>query len=305
MNTPAVQLLSRILLLLILTGATVACGGDNRLDGPARAGTLTVAVEIDNSAVTTDGVTVGTSLPMPDAGISLTLTDLTGGYSHSWADTSQFPQGDYFLSGVYTLSSAWGSASLEGFDRPSYSGTQSVTIEEGSSTDAVVSLTLDNALVRAQFDSSIERDFSEFALLVHTPGGQFFEITPGESRILCLKPDHTGIFAELTMPDGREARLLLLTRETTDPATLYEVIVTSETTSEGVRLSASWGDETNSILITDRLLDDPAPAVTLSWDPAATISLPEGETCAQPLRARVSASVPLGSVILATSSLSL
>lgn len=305
MNRAVVSLLSRLLLLLTLSGVTAACGGDNLLYGPSRAGTLTVALEVDTRAVTPDGTSVNSGLPVPDSEISLTLTDQAGAYSHTWVDVSKFPQGDYFLSGAYTLSASWGTASLEGFDRPSYSGDLGVTIEEGRSTDALLSLKLDNALIRAHFDASIERDFSKFALLVHTPGGQFFEITPGEDRTLCLNPAHTGIFAELTMPDGREARLSLLIRDTTDPATLYEVIVSSETTPEGVRLDASWGDMSNSILITDRLLDDPAPEVTLSWNTAETIVLPEGETSPLPLVAKVSRSVPWGSVMLSTSSLSL
>lgn len=291
--------------LLFLSGGMVSCGGDNLLDGPSRAGTLTLRVETDTRAVTAGGLTVDTGFDEPQSEISLTLADLTGAYSHTWADAQEFPQGEYFLSGSYLLSGSYRASSPEGFDSPSYSGSVNLSIEEGKNTETLLTLSLDKALVKARFDSSIDSDFSKFSLLVHTPGGQFFEIQPGENRILCLNPAHTGIFAELTMPDGRQARLLLLTRETTVAATLYEVEVSSETTPDGVKLLASWGDESTSILITDRLLDDPAPAVTLSWDPDKIISLPEGETSPQPLVAKVSGSDVLGSVMLSTDSRSL
>ena len=167
--------------LLFLSGGMVSCGGDNLLDGPSRAGTLTLRVETDTRAVTAGGLTVDTGFDEPQSEISLTLTDLTGAYSHTWADAQEFPQGEYFLSGSYRLSGNYRASSPEGFDSPSYSGSVDLSIEEGKNTEALLTLSLDKALVKARFDSSIDSDFSKFSLLVHTPADNSSKYNPAKT----------------------------------------------------------------------------------------------------------------------------
>lgn len=291
----------------LLWGMThlASCGSDTRLDGPSHAGKLTLSLSTDDRVTSTFGESVATGFSVPPQQISLTLSDVTGSFSHSWSDATGFTQGDYYLAGTYSLCASSGSAKLEGFDRPAFSATTEIVVPDGDDVVADLRLTLDNALLRVDFDPSIARDFESFTLLAHTPGGNFFEITPAESRLLCLKPSDTRLYAEVIMPDGREARLALMTLLSTSAATLYDLHVSSASTPEGVVLEAFCGERTATLSITGELLDRPAPEVSADWNVTDIIQLAEGETYAGPLTAKVASPASLASLILSTASLSL
>ena len=67
-----------------------------------------------------------------------------------------------------------------------------------------------------------------------------------------------------------------------------------------MRLDAECGPVSNSLLLTDRLLDDPAPVVSTTWQPDTPLTLDEGETCPSPLVATVTSTGSLHSVMLST-----
>lgn len=292
-------------LLAASAAVLTACGDGNSLSGPSRAGALNVTLTTDTRVTTTDGGTLDTHYEVNPASISLTLGDADGEYSHTWTDATQFPQGEYFLAGAYNLRAVCGSNIIEGFDMPSFSGSTVVNIQDETVTDVTLPLSLDNAFLSLDCSQELLQSVEEFSILVNTPGGTFFKVTPAETRLLCLTPSATDVYASLTLPDGRSARLMLLTLPSTEAATLYQVHVSSETTPEGLRLDASCGSESNSLLLTDRLLDEPAPSVSTTWNPATPILLDEGETCGMPLVATVESTGPLRSVMLSAYSLPL
>ena len=292
-------------LLVASAAALTACGDGNSLSGTPRAGVLNVTLTTDSRVTTTDGGTLDTHYVTDPASISLTLSNSDGEYFHTWPDATEFPQGEYFLAGAYSLSAACGSNITEGFDLPSFSGNTVVNIQDETVSDVTLPLTLDNSFLSLDCSPQLAQSVEDFSILVNTPGGIFFEVTPAEKRLLCLTPSAADVYANLTLTDGRTAKLKLLSLPSTAAATLYQVHVSAEATSEGLRLDAACGSESNSLLLTDRLLDTPAPSVTTSWTSEARIMLDEGETCDMPLVATVESAGPLRSVMLSANSLPL
>ena len=79
------------------------------------AGSLSISVETDSRAVMAgkDGSIVDTGYLPADGTVSLTLFSSVGGSSHTWEDIGDFPQGEYYFAGSYSLEARSGDTMIE------------------------------------------------------------------------------------------------------------------------------------------------------------------------------------------------
>ena len=110
-----VKRIYKCLLPALLCIGVESCSSDS-LQGTVDAGSLSISVETDSRAVMAgkDGSIVDTGYLPADGTVSLTLFSSVGGSSHTWEDIGDFPQGEYYFAGSYSLEARSGDTMIEG-----------------------------------------------------------------------------------------------------------------------------------------------------------------------------------------------
>ncbi|WP_301344101.1 DUF4493 domain-containing protein, partial [uncultured Duncaniella sp.] len=198
-----VQRIYKCLLPALLCIGVESCSSDS-LQGTVDAGSLSISVETDSRAVIAgkDGSIVDTGYLPADGTVSLTLFSSVGGSSHTWEDIGDFPQGEYYFAGSYSLEARSGDTMIEGFDTPAFYGEKTVQVVKDKDTQAVVKLSLANSLVKVVYTDAAKSAFRSLSALVHTIGGVYHTCLIDEDRYLCLKPGKTELSLDVQLTDG-------------------------------------------------------------------------------------------------------
>lgn len=296
-----------ILLLTLLTCGVAACSSDDNRQSTLRSGSLSVNIVADNvvTVAGTSGSTVVSGYTTDGEDIFLTMTSADGEYGHEWKDFEQFNQGQYYIAGTYKLTAGCGMEEMEGFNVPSFYGTAEVNVKEGESRTATVTMTLANAFVTVNYTDAVMSQFASVKAMVHTPGGLYLEYPAGETRYLCLEPEKTDVFINVTMSDGREVTFLAYTLDMTSPKTLYPLIIDCEMTPQGPKVIVEGPESSVSTILDENFIDGGAPVINVSWGGETSFRLPEGNSPESTYRATVTSEVALKSLILSTLSISL
>ena len=286
--------------------AVMACSSD-RLQGTVDAGVLSVSIETDGRVVAagSNGSFIETGYLPSEGSVSLTMTSVSGEYSHTWTDADEFPHEEYYFAGSYTLQAMSGNTMIEGFDTPAFDGEETVEVLENQASESVVEMTVANALVKVVFTEEAVSAFGSIAALVHSEGGMYHSYGPEESRYLCLNPGRTDFSLDIKLADGRTVNYPAYTLSSAEAATLYVVSVDCKDTPSGPEVTVSGVEGDRSVTLSEDFIDSPAPVMTSSWDRNVTLELSEGNIPEDPYIVTVESRVPLSSLILSVLSLSL
>ncbi len=267
--------------------AASSCSSDGSA-GLTGIGTLTVSIKSDNRLRLPSGelseIECGVNPEI--SGISLTMSDMNGGYTHTWESFDQFPQDESYFAGTYILDVSGAGPVKEGFDNPSFSGSSEVVIKENERTDAVVEIAPSSAFISITFDPSLTTAYPSAKAIAHALGRTYFTYLPDESRMLCLNPSSAEILLSLDI-DGKDIIFRVMEFEDTKPATLYALTLGADISGECPVITATSGDDRLSFVLTPEFLSSTPPEITLSI-PTDEITLPEGDIPNEPIVATVS-----------------
>lgn len=298
---------TRLLIMVLLACGAAACTSDNARVGTLSAGVLSVTIANDGS-VNVAG-TQGTSFEsgyLPAAGsVSLSMSSQGGEYSHTWDNVEQFQQGQFYIAGTYSLYAKSGNPLNEGFDLPAFTGAVDVRVEEAQETNAVLTLSLSNALVKVQYSEDALSEFAAVKTLVHTPGGMYHAYEPGEERDLCLNPGLTEFILDITLADGRNVTFTGYPDLATAAATFYEVKVDCHSTPQGPEVTVETPAGSHATLLSEAFINALPPVVRPSWTEGEMLRLPEGNTPTETYSIAIESATPLSSLMLSTLSRSL
>lgn len=115
-------------------------------------GKITLAVEADKtiaqsvvSRATTPHMPVLNSLT-PDK-LTVSLTNKSGSYSHTWSSHNEFPEDEEFPADTYTMTASYGNTDAEGFESPQLYGEVSFPVVAGKVTPVRLTATVANSLI--------------------------------------------------------------------------------------------------------------------------------------------------------------
>ncbi len=301
-----VQRIYKCLLPALLCIGVESCSSDS-LQGTVDAGSLSISVETDSRAVIAgkDGSIVDTGYLPADGTVSLTLFSSVGGSSHTWEDIGDFPQGEYYFAGSYSLEARSCDTMIEGFDTPAFYGEKTVQVVKDKDTQAVVKLSLANSLVKVVYTDAAKSAFRSLSALVHTIGGVYHTCLIDEDRYLCLKPGKTELSLDVQLTDGSRIVFPAYTLQSADAANTYELTVDCEETQDGPELTVSGVEGDRSVTLTEEFINASGPVLTSSWNPDDILELPEGNLPSEVYSVSVESSVPLTSLMLSVLSLPL
>lgn len=199
-----------------------------------------------------------TDLTAADLSIRLTKTDGTGGME--WPKLSDFPVEKEFGVGQYKLEAFYGDEDEQGFDCPSYYGSQTITVEDGKTTNPTLTASMSKSMVTVKYTESFMNYMADWGAKVNG-----IEYVKGEDRAVYVTPGDVTVRINVTKPNGLGAEFTL---DKVEAKAKYHYTITVDVNNGGVGdglLNITFDDmmETEDITIdlSDELLSSPAPEI--------------------------------------------
>ncbi len=291
---------------LALGGVLVSCHDDMGSSSKVGVGGIAPTVDLNTAVTSSKKASRATTVTAND--LSLTITKNDGSYSHTWASLDDYDPTTEFGVGEYTIEATYGNIDNEGFDRPAYAGSTTVSVVEGKTTPVSLTATLANSMVTIEYTDDFKDYMKSYSAELHSTGGSYLYYGPEETNPIYLRPGEVTLDVDITKPNGTSATLRAATF-TAKPRYHYHITVglqngTGEAVLE-ITFDENLAKEDVTIDISDEVLNAPAPVLTGDGiTNGGTIAYLEGST---PTKAAVNivARGGIGSVNLVSKSRSL
>lgn len=269
-------------------------------------GTISPLVSYDPTVITarSNGARATEIGDIEASDLFLTLTAEDGSESYS-GPINDFPTGQGFNIGKYTLTATYGDVEDEGFEKPSVYGQAELSVLEGKQTSVELTATPSKAMVSFTFDKALTDYMTSCSARVHSAGGATLDYTSAETRPLYIKPGQTTVSVNFTKPNGKEGTLQVNTIDA-QAQHHYKVNLTlggegAGTESITVKYDDLLEEEEVIVDISDQMLSTPAPEVTADgFTDGQQFSLIEGDPFNETLRFDINARGGIASAVLTT-----
>lgn len=136
--------------------------------------------------------------------LKLTLKDGEGNVVGTWPSLSEFPADEEFRVGSYTLEASLGDETTEGFEKPYFFGSTTLTVAENKTTSADLKALLANAGVAVTFTEKFQGYFSDYKITLQSAKGTSPQVlTKDETRPLYVLAGNVKMTLTATRPNGQ------------------------------------------------------------------------------------------------------
>lgn len=280
-----------------------------------RVGRILPTVDLDTQVAAPGSVSAKAQSRADDAASAVSVSDLSlrltatdGGFSQSFADPASL-YGQEVPVGGYLLEAYYGAVTDEGYGKPYYYGSQSLTVLENKSTPVSVTASLANAIVTVRYSEAVQKYFSSCSARLQTASGASFSVDTEQAELLYVVPGKVDINVDVVRPTGAAASLSPYSFTAEARHHYYVTFDINEGAGAGdaflkVTFNASTIDEEIEINVSDQVLVAPAPTVAITGADGE-LDFIEGTSPAGKIRATVVAQGGLRTVRLTTASPSL
>ncbi len=239
--------------------------------------------------------------------LSLKLTSESGSYAREWASAAEFSDPVTVPVGKYTLEAWYGSLEDEGFEKPYYYGSSSLTVEENRTTPVSVTASLANSMVRVEMSDMFRDYFASYSLTLRSELGNEIAYADGETRSVYLAPGQVTASITITKQNGTTATLepKSFTAEARH-SYLLKFDINGGEAGDGF-LVLTYDDMTNmenvEIDLSDAILNAPAPRLNAEgFNSGESWTIMQGQPSEKNARVTAMAQAGLDGLILTTSS---
>ena len=293
---------------LCLTMLLAGCSDESGIMTGEGKGSFYPVVKLDSEVMSSDNSSrAGSEITADD--LSLRLTSEDGSFMKSWAALSDFSTEEKFKIGNYTLEAFYGNSSDEGFEKPYYYGSTTLTVKEGHETPVSLTAGLANAMVSVTFTDSFKNYMEAYSASVTSSAGTPMYYGPAETRPIYVKTGSVQVAVTYTKPNG--------VTETIRPAAFmaeakhhYRITFNVTNTSGKAFLVISFDDfiEQQDVpidLTQDLSSAEPPQIAAVGFENGVTQAFVDGASPASSMRMDIIASAGISSVMLKTTSKSL
>lgn len=248
-----------------------SCSEDWGMSGNSR-GSIAPLVGIDTQVVTSknqsDTQAAGQSRADVDdltaADLSLRLTKSDGSWSNTWEKLADFDATREFAVGDYLIEAFYGNATEEGFEKPSFSGSQTVSVADNRTTEVALTASMEKCMITIAYSEAFKNYMSSWSASVQG-AGQPFEYAADETRPLYLVPGQANITINVVKPNGLSGSFALA-KVTTKARYSYRVTVDVNEGNVGdavlnVSFDENLAQEDVTIDLSDEIMNMPAPSI--------------------------------------------
>lgn len=276
-------------------------------------GKLLVSVDLDKDVVASASNKQASAPSRAEAqsvsasDLSLKLTSESGSFAREWASASEFSDPVSVPVGKYTLEAWYGALETEGFEKPYYYGSSSLTVEENRTTPVSVTATLANSMVRVEMSDMFRDYFASYSLTLRSELGNEIAYPDGETRSVYLAPGQVTASITITKQNGTTATLepKSFTAEARHSYVLKFDINSGEA-GDGF-LVLTYDDMTDmenvEIDLSDAILNAPAPRLnTDGFTSGESWTVMQGQPSAKNAKVTAMAQAGINGLVLTTSS---
>jgi hypothetical protein len=247
---------------------TTACHDDIGVNSGSAVGKIAPHIELDTQVKSSakaaaraewNDITVDS--------LTLKISSEDGKSVSSWNSISLFPTDNTFAVGNYLVEALYGSVEDEGFEKPAYYGSQSVTVREDETTDVSLTASLVNTMVSVEYSDAFKGYMTDWSAELHSTGGEYQYMAKGETRPCYLRPGTVTVNVEITKPNGKTAKLYVA-EFTAEAQHHYKLTVDmNEGAGAGsaelvVKYDDTLVQEDVVIDLSDDVMNAPAPTIT-------------------------------------------
>ncbi len=307
------NILAGVACTALLWSFTTSCSEESSLVG-TDAGRIALDIDFNADPLTardarTSRATGSILNPITVDDLSLKLTSTEREFSKSWGSLSEFDTNEDFPTGNYLFEATYGKATDEGYGKPYYYGSQSVTVRNEQTTNVSMTVSLANSIVDVKYTDEFKNFMSTYSSQFHSAGGQYFDHNENATEELYVMPGEVALNVTFTKPNGKSATVEAA-KFTARPRYRHTVTVGIEGDGYGdAQLTLSFDDtvenEEYTIDISDDILTTAAPTLTPDgFTDGENIAMVE-TAAASDIKMNVVARGEIASVTLTTSSTSL
>lgn len=239
--------------------------------------------------------------------LSLKLTSESGSFAREWAKASDFSEPVTVPVGKYTLEAWYGSLEDEGFEKPYYHGSSTLTVEENRTTPVSVTASLANSMVRVEMSDMFRDYFASYTLTLRSELNNEIAYADGETRPVYLAPGQVTASITITKQNGTTATLepKSFTAEARH-SYLLKFDINGGEAGDGF-LVLTYDDMTDmenvEIDLSDEILNAPAPRLTTDgFTPGESWTVMQGQPSEKTAKVTAIAQAGIDGLVLTTTS---
>lgn len=299
-----------ILVGLCAASIICSCSDDwNTLSGGK--GYISPIVGLDTDAVTaSDAPKSRAEGGITKDQLSLRLTKTDGSWSKTWESLSDFDPSTEFGVGEYVIEAFYGDKKKEDFDKPAYSGQQTIVVADSKTTEVALTASLVNSMVTITYTDAFKGYMKDWSAYVTGSSNNSIFYFKDETRPVYVTPGPVSISLSITKANGQSATLNL---PTITAKASYHHIVTVDVNEGGVgeaslevKFDDTLDEESIEIDLGDKLFSADVPSMTATgFTPGEPVGFTAGVPNDLTLRMDLIAMAGFQEVMLKTASESL
>lgn len=171
------------------------------------AGRISPSVGIDTEAVgDSDALSRAEFSDVTAQDLSITLTKYDGSYKHTWDKLADFPLEQAFTVGEYTMEAFYGDATDEGFEKPAFYGSQTLTVADGQTTSLALTAQMANAMFTVKYTDAFKKYMQSWSATFETANGSH-TYDAEETRRLYVAPGSVTLKVNVKKANGLDATI--------------------------------------------------------------------------------------------------
>ncbi|MCM1066752.1 MAG: DUF4493 domain-containing protein [Muribaculaceae bacterium] len=297
-----------------LAAATLlyGCSDEWGVNGSGATGRIAPMVRIDTETVSSRAADAQSRAEAEDittADLSLTLSKTDGSYAETWPSIDAFPLDKEFAVGAYNLEVFYGDPKEEGFGLPAFTGSTSLTVVDGQTTELGLTASLANCRFIIKYTDAFMGYMSSWSATVQGAGAAIayakdevrpVYVQPGDVKIVVSVAKPNGVKADFTLPAVKaEARHEYTVTVDVNNGNVGDAMLT-------VTFDENLAQEDIELNISDAVLSAPVPTAEADgFTSGEAIEVVAGLPTDLSLAMNLIAQAQLGEVLLETSSESL
>ncbi|MBO5054306.1 MAG: DUF4493 domain-containing protein [Muribaculaceae bacterium] len=295
-----------------LSATAMTLTGCSHTDSPGNVsgkGSLIPNVEL-NTDVKSSQKSAGRATDITVGDLALSIKSQDGSFSKSWASVSEFNADEQFPIGQYTVEASYGSVEDEGFEKPAYYGTSSVTVVENQATPVNLTATLANSMVSIDYTDDFKNYMTSWNSQIHAVGGDYITFVADETRPAYVRPGDVDLNVTFSKPGTDKPITLKATTFKAQARHHYHITVDLKTSTGDAVLTVVLDDmlarEDVEIELSDELINAPIPTIkAIGFTDGEVINHVAYTKYDKDLKFNIIAHGELGAVTLTTQSRSL
>ena len=245
-----IKMKQSITLTGLLLLAAVSCS--RQPDGGA--GFIRFAVDSDDFVTEVTKSNVSDYAMLPSAqDFTLTLSDASGNEIYNGL-LKNYDSSTAVKVGSYTATASYGSSSVEGFDKPYFSGQSSFTVAQGTTSTVTIPASLANSMVKLAFTDTFTSYFTDYSFTIKTGAGTKIAYAKGETRAAFMDAYTFTLTGTLTSQGGK-TQTLTYSKKGLEAKKCYTIKFDASNVGNGT-ISISFDDTVEDVQLDEVDLND-------------------------------------------------